>query len=136
MCRLCSIRESDYNQSGLYRYFSAEDRVPQDHPLRRIRGLGDEALSGLNRSFGKIYSSLLPPPKFIGLGQVRRVVRIELYDVGGRVLGAEQLTAPLRASLRSRLDLLRALPPNPVIRAKADTGILSPAGPAMGLMRL
>src|ERR1700748_1101566 len=84
------MRGSDYNQSGLYSYFSAEDRVPEDHPLRRIRGLGDEALKELNRSFAKIYSKLgrrsVPPEQLL-----RALLLQVLYSIRSERMLMEQL---------------------------------------------
>jgi hypothetical protein len=36
------MRGEDKQQHGLFSYGSLEDRVPQDHPLRPIRGMGDD----------------------------------------------------------------------------------------------
>jgi hypothetical protein len=34
----------------------ADTRIPADHPLRAIRALADEALSGLSRDFDRLYN--------------------------------------------------------------------------------
>lgn len=39
----------------MFSYISPEDRVPADHPLRRIREMVDVALKGLSRTFNRIY---------------------------------------------------------------------------------
>jgi transposase len=44
------------DQGGLFSYISPEGRVPVGHPLRKVRSLVREVLTGLNRSFGKLYS--------------------------------------------------------------------------------
>jgi hypothetical protein len=54
------MRGNDYSQSGLFSYFSSEQRVPQDHPLRPIRRMCDEALGAVSSELGKLYSSLGP----------------------------------------------------------------------------
>jgi hypothetical protein len=63
------MRGNDYNQSGLFSYFSSEQRVPQDHPLRPIRGMCDEALRAVSAELGKLYSSLgrpsIPPEQLL-----------------------------------------------------------------------
>jgi transposase len=39
-----------------FSYISPEQRVPQDHPLRSLRAMTDEALRGLQPRFNKLYS--------------------------------------------------------------------------------
>jgi hypothetical protein len=48
------MRGDDQQQSGMFSYVSLEERVPQDHPLRRIRETVDEIL----RKRGKDFDSL------------------------------------------------------------------------------
>ena len=45
------MRGDDQQQSGVFSYISAEQRVPQDHPLRPIREMVDEALRGSVAAF-------------------------------------------------------------------------------------
>jgi transposase len=63
------MRGSDYNQSAMYSYLSAEDRVPVGHPLRTIREVSDRALRQLSPRFGKLYSTLgrrsVPPEQLM-----------------------------------------------------------------------
>ncbi len=49
------MRGDDENQSPMFSYLSAEERVPLDHPLRMIRVLTDEALEGMNSRFAGLY---------------------------------------------------------------------------------
>lgn len=44
------------DQSGMFSYLRPEDRIPTDHPLRRIRELVRDVLKELSPSFGKLYS--------------------------------------------------------------------------------
>jgi transposase len=44
------------DQGGLFSYISPEDRIPADHPLRRVRALVRDVLTDLSRSLGKLYS--------------------------------------------------------------------------------
>ena len=44
------------DQGGMFSYVSPESRVPASHPLRRVRLLVREVLSGLSRSFGAMYA--------------------------------------------------------------------------------
>jgi hypothetical protein len=48
------MRGEDKQQHGLFRYGSLEDRVPQDHPLRPIRGMAGEALKALSPKLDEI----------------------------------------------------------------------------------
>ena len=44
------------DQSGLFSYVDAEQRIPPNHPLRQIRVLVREVLTALSHSFGKLYA--------------------------------------------------------------------------------
>jgi hypothetical protein len=44
------------DQGGLFSYLSPEQRVPQDHPLRRVRPLVREVLHELSPSLGRLYA--------------------------------------------------------------------------------
>jgi transposase len=50
------MRGHDELQEGMFSYISAEKRVPQDHPLRRVRALVDEALEQMSPEFATLYS--------------------------------------------------------------------------------
>jgi transposase len=50
------MRGDDEQQSGIFSYISAEQRVPQTHPLRPMRKLVDEALRALSPKFARMYS--------------------------------------------------------------------------------
>ena len=50
------MRGDDKQQSGIFSYRTAEERVPQDHPLRAMRRMVDEALRGLSSRFARMYS--------------------------------------------------------------------------------
>lgn len=51
------MRGEDVQQSYMFSYVSAEDRVPQDHPLRVIKRIVDEILGSLSAEFARMYSS-------------------------------------------------------------------------------
>lgn len=55
------MRGSQPSQSGMFSYVSAESRVPQDHPLRRIKRLADKALYRLSADFDAMYSRMGRP---------------------------------------------------------------------------
>jgi transposase len=50
------MRGEDKQQGVMYSYIKLEDRVPQDHPLRRIRTLVDSSLKELSLHFEALYS--------------------------------------------------------------------------------
>ncbi len=50
------MRGSDEMQEALFLVAKLDDFVPADHPLRAIRLLVNEALSGLNGLFDRIYA--------------------------------------------------------------------------------
>ena len=49
------MRGDDRQQNELFSYGSLEERVAAGHPLRRIRGLADQALARLSARFDDIY---------------------------------------------------------------------------------
>jgi hypothetical protein len=44
------------DQGGLFSYIAPE-RVPANHPLRKVRELVRDVLNDLNRSLGRLYAS-------------------------------------------------------------------------------
>jgi transposase len=50
------MRGDDIQQSAVFSYISAEQRVPQDHPLRAIRRMVDAALAGMSKHFATLYA--------------------------------------------------------------------------------
>jgi transposase len=50
------MRGDDQQQGAVFSYVSAEQRVPQDHPLRAIRGMLDAALGELSSHFDTLYA--------------------------------------------------------------------------------
>ena len=67
-------------QSAMFAYFSLEQRVPADHPLRRIKGNADEALRAISSELEALYSSTgrlsVPPERLL-----KRQLLIALYSV-------------------------------------------------------
>lgn len=43
-------------QSGLFSYFSVEERIPSNHPLRRIKPQADAVLASMNTTFDAMYA--------------------------------------------------------------------------------
>src|SRR6202163_752486 len=50
------MRGKDEQQLDVFSYISPEQRVPQDHPLRSLRAMTDEALRELQPRFNKLYA--------------------------------------------------------------------------------
>jgi len=84
------MRGDDLDQSRMYSYLSPEERVPSDHPLRRIREMTDEALRGMSRRFQGLYSRLgrrsIPPEKLL-----RALLLQVFYSIRSERLLMEQL---------------------------------------------
>jgi transposase len=50
------MRGHDERQEGMFSYISPEQRIPPDHPLRRVRALVDVALKQMSPEFAELYS--------------------------------------------------------------------------------
>ena len=50
------MRGQDEQQLDVFSYVSPEQRIPQDHPLRPLRVMTDEALGELQPRFHKLYA--------------------------------------------------------------------------------
>jgi transposase len=64
-----AMRGEDQRSEGLFSYVRLDTRIPPDHPLRAIRTLIDEALTGLSRDFNKLYARAgrpsIPPERLL-----------------------------------------------------------------------
>src|SRR5436305_2198847 len=83
------MRGKDEQQLGVFSYVSPEQRVPQDHPLRALRGMTDEALKDLQPRFNKLYAKTgrpsIAPEKLL-----RALLLQALYSVRSERLLMEQ----------------------------------------------
>ncbi len=63
------MRGTDRQQSSMFSYISAEQRVPKEHPLRAIRIMVDAALEALRPQFDEMYAKggrpSIPPEKLL-----------------------------------------------------------------------
>src|ERR1039458_477881 len=59
------MRGKDEQQLDVFSYVSPEHRVPQDHPLRPLRVLTDEAFRELQPRFHKLYAQTGRPSRAI-----------------------------------------------------------------------
>jgi transposase len=74
----------------VFSYISPEQRVPQDHPLRSLRAMTDEALQQLQPRFNRLYAKTgrpsIAPEKLL-----RALLLQALYSVRSERMLMEQL---------------------------------------------
>jgi transposase len=84
------MRGADQQQSGMFSYISAEQRVAKDHPLRAIRAMVEVALDNMGPQFELMYAKVgrpsIPPEKLL-----RALLLQVLYTVRSERLLMEQL---------------------------------------------
>ena len=84
------MRGTDYQQSGIFSYISAEKRVPKDHSLRAVRAMVDVALRNMGAQFDAMYAKVwrpsIPPEKLL-----RALLLQVLYTVRSERMLMEQL---------------------------------------------
>ena len=84
------MRGDDIHQDAMFSYLSPEARVPQDHPLRPLRQMVNQALRELSRDFQAMYSRegrpSIPPEKLL-----RALLLQVLYTIRSERLLMEQL---------------------------------------------
>lgn len=63
------MRGDDLQQADMYSYLSPEQRVRENHPLRKIRAMADEALKNMSERFDGMYAKTgrpsIPPEKLL-----------------------------------------------------------------------
>jgi transposase len=84
------MRGDDDRPASMFSYVPLERRIPQDHPLRPLRTMVDEALRGLSRRLGGLYARTgrpsIPPERLL------RALLIQiLYSVRSERMLMEQL---------------------------------------------
>lgn len=84
------MRGGDRQQAGMFSYVSPEDRVPKDHPLRKIRALVEPILREMSPRFDAIYAQggrpSIPPEML-----VRALLLQVLYSIRSERQLMEQL---------------------------------------------
>jgi transposase len=84
------MRGSDEQTSHMFSYIVPEQRVRQDHPLRAIRRLTDEALVALSPRFDQMYSDMgrpsIPPEQLL-----RALLLQSLYTIRSERLLMEEI---------------------------------------------
>src|SRR3974390_2028986 len=84
------MRGEDHKQSAMFSYISLEQRIPLDHPVRRIRAMADEALAALDEDFDQLYAApgrpSIPPEQLL-----RALLLMILYSLRSETQLMEQL---------------------------------------------
>ena len=84
------MRGGERQQRSMLMVLNLEQRVPQDHPLRRIKQLAETVLQGLSPSFDRMYSATgrpsIPPERLL-----KASLLMALYTVRSERLLCEQL---------------------------------------------
>lgn len=84
------MRGPDQKQDAVFSYVSPEERVPADHPLRKIRRLVDGVLKDMSPRFSKLYSEVGRPS--IAPERLLRALLLQIfYSVRSERLLMEQL---------------------------------------------
>src|ERR1700690_3571679 len=84
------MRGDDEQQLDVFSYVSPERRIPQDHPLRSVRAMADDALRDLRPRFNKLYSKTGRPS--IAPEKLLRALLVQaLYSVRSERMLMEQL---------------------------------------------
>src|SRR5256884_5570241 len=84
------MRGDDQQQDGMFSYISPNKRVPQEHPLRRIRSIVDRVLDQPSPRFNKLYARAGRPS--IAPEKLLRALLLQLlYSVRSDRLLMEQL---------------------------------------------
>src|SRR5579859_6262679 len=84
------MRGDEQLQEEMFSYGSLSQRVPLDHPLRRVRAMADEAMVCLEGRFEQMYSRLgrpsVPPEQML-----RALLLQMLYSVRSERMLVEQM---------------------------------------------
>src|SRR5580658_8301629 len=84
------MRGEDTQQSAMFSYLMPEQRVPQDHPLRPILAMVNQALSRIDRALEKMYAEggrpSIAPEKLL-----RALLLQMLYSVRSERMLMEQM---------------------------------------------
>ena len=84
------MRGNEEQQEEVFSYITAEKRVPEDHPLRAIRRMTDEALRGLSKKLDELYAGTgrpsIPPEQLL-----RALLLQGLYSIRSERLLMEQM---------------------------------------------
>lgn len=77
-------------QARMFSYFSAESKVPAEHPLRSLKGYADQVLKGMSRQFDELYAEggrpSIPPEQLL-----KGELLIALYSIRSERMLCEML---------------------------------------------
>ncbi|MBM3740869.1 MAG: IS5 family transposase [Acidobacteria bacterium] len=77
-------------QGGLFSYFSVEERIPADHPLRRVKAQADAVLAGMGAALERMYADC-GRPSIAPERLLKATLLIALYSVRSDRLFCEML---------------------------------------------
>lgn len=77
-------------QGGLFTYFSVEERIPADHPLRRVKAQADAVLGSMSSKFDAMYAEV-GRPSIAPERLLKASLLIALYSVRSDRLFCEML---------------------------------------------
>src|SRR5689334_16260074 len=84
------MRGEERRQRSMLLVINLVERIPQDHPLRRIKQLADAALKELSPLFDRLYSALgrpsIPPERLL-----KASLMMALYTIRSERMFCEQL---------------------------------------------
>jgi len=85
------MRGMPRQQDTMFSYVSLEDRVPADHPLRRMKALVDPLLASMSKAFDKLYAETgrdSIPPEYLLKASLLQM----FYSIRSERLLVEQIT--------------------------------------------
>jgi transposase len=84
------MRGEEHKQAAMFSYITLEQRIPAEHPARRIRAMVDRALADLDADFDQLYASTgrpsIPPEQLL-----RAQLLMILYSIRSETQLIEQL---------------------------------------------
>jgi transposase len=84
------MRGDEVKQASVFSYVSLEERVPTDHPLRKVRQVVDQILAGMSKRFDGLYAQTgrpsIPPERLL-----RAVLLQMFYSVRSERMLMQQL---------------------------------------------
>ena len=126
------MRGADQKQGSMLCLLSPEQRVPQNHPLRGIRRVADEALKGLDSVLDDMYSSTgrpsIPPERLL-----KSFVLMALYSIRSERLFCEQLDYNLLFRWFLDMDMIEDSFDHSTFLQESAASIGSRRGPAFFL---
>jgi len=84
------MRGEEKKQTAMFSYVTLEQRIPDDHPIRAMRGIVDRALERMDAEFDRLYAVTgrpsIPPEQLL-----RAQLPMILYSMRSETLLMEQL---------------------------------------------